>query len=433
MWRTNMSNKTISRPELLSPAGNFEKLKAALLYGADAVYLAGQSFGMRSAADNFSVEELREAVEYTHKRGKRLFLTLNTMPHGDEYAALREFLTEIKDIGIDAYIVADLGVMATLTEINPEAEIHVSTQASIVSPEAALAYVRMGAKRLVLARELTLAEIKAIRERIPADVELEAFVHGSMCVSYSGRCMLSHMMTGRDANRGKCTQPCRWNYIIYEEKRPDLPIPIEQTELGTFIMSSKDMCTIEHIPELIEAGINSFKIEGRMKSAYYTAVVTNAYRMAIDAYMADPENYKYDPALLRELESVSHREYCTGYYLDLPIENAQLGTQTGYIRDKAYFATATEYDDNEAKRLADCGVALENENGKLYRFIQRNKVKIGDSAEIISPSKIGAPLTVTELYLQNGEAVESAPHPSMIFWARVPFEVFEGDIMRAGE
>ena len=428
-----MSNKTISRPELLSPAGNFEKLKAALLYGADAVYLAGQSFGMRSAADNFSVEELREAVEYTHARGKRLFLTLNTMPHGDEYAALREFLTEIKNIGIDAYIVADLGVMATLTEINPEAEIHVSTQASIVSPEAALAYVRMGAKRLVLARELTLTEIKAIRDRIPEDVELEAFVHGSMCVSYSGRCMLSHMMTGRDANRGKCTQPCRWNYIIYEEKRPDLPIPIEQTELGTFIMSSKDMCTIEHIPELIEAGINSFKIEGRMKSAYYTAVVTNAYRMAIDSYMADPENYTYDPALLRELESVSHREYCTGYYLDMPIENAQLGTQTGYIRDKAYFATATEYDENEAKRLADCGIALENEQGKLFRFIQRNKVKIGDSAEIISPSKIGAPLTVTELYLQNGEAVESAPHPSMIFWARVPFEVYEGDIMRAGE
>ena len=428
-----MSNRSISRPELLSPAGNFEKLKAALLYGADAVYLAGQSFGMRSAADNFSVEELREAAEYTHARGKRLFLTLNTMPHGNEYAALREFLSDIKDIGIDAYIVADLGVMATLTEINPEAEIHVSTQASIVSPEAAMAYVRMGAKRLVLARELTLTEIKAIRDRIPADIELEAFVHGSMCVSYSGRCMLSHMMTGRDANRGKCTQPCRWNYIIYEEKRPELPIPIEQSELGTFIMSSKDMCTIEHIPELIRAGINSFKIEGRMKSAYYTAVVTNAYRMAIDSYMSDPENYVYDPALLRELESVSHREYCTGYYLDMPIENAQLGTQTGYIRDKAYFATATEYDENEAKRLSDLGIALETEKGKLYRFIQRNKVKIGDSAEIISPSKIGDPLTVTELYLQNGEAVESAPHPSMIFWARVPFEVYEGDIMRAGE
>ncbi len=428
-----MCNRSISRPELLSPAGNFEKLKAALLYGADAVYLAGQSFGMRSAADNFSNEELSEAVKYTHERGKRLFLTLNTMPHGDEYAALREFLTDIKDIGIDAYIVADLGVMATLKEINPDAEIHVSTQASIVSPEAALAYVAMGAKRLVLARELTLTEIKAIRDRIPADVELEAFIHGSMCVSYSGRCMLSHMMTGRDANRGKCTQPCRWNYIIYEEKRPELPIPIEQTELGTFIMSSKDMCTIEHIPELIEAGINSFKIEGRMKSAYYTAVVTNAYRMAIDSYMADPENYVCDPALLRELESVSHREYCTGYYLDRPIENAQLGTQTGYIRDKAYFATATEYDEKEAARLAACGIALENESGRLYRFIQRNKVKVGDSAEIISPSKIGAPMTVTEIYLQNGESAESAPHPSMIFWARVPFEVYEGDIMRAGE
>lgn len=428
-----MKNKYIKAPELLSPAGNFEKLKAALLYGADAVYLAGQSFGMRSAADNFSVEELNEAVRYTHERGKRLFLTLNTMPHGDEYAALREFLHEIKDFGIDAYIVADLGVMATLREIISDAEIHVSTQASIVSPEAAMAYVAMGAKRLVLARELDLEEIKAIRLRIPQDIELEAFVHGSMCVSYSGRCMLSNLMTGRDANRGKCTQPCRWNYIIYEEKRPDLPIPIEQTELGTFIMSSKDMCTIEHIPELIEAGINSFKIEGRMKSAYYTAVVTNAYRMAIDSYMSDPENYEYNPLWLRELESVSHREYCTGYYLDKPMENAQLGTQTGYIRDKAYFATATEYDVGEAEKLAASGVALEAEGGRLYRFIQRNKVKVGDSAEIISPGKLGAALTVTELYLPNGESIESAPHPSMIFWARIPFEVHEGDIMRAGD
>ncbi len=428
-----MENRYIKAPELLSPAGNFEKLRAALLYGADAVYLAGQSFGMRSAADNFSVEELYEAVKYTHERGKRLFLTLNTMPHGDEYEALRQFLREIKDADIDAFIVADLGVMATLREIIHEAEIHISTQASIVSPEAAMAYVAMGAKRLVLARELTLSEIKAIRARIPEDIELEAFIHGSMCVSYSGRCMLSNMMTERDANRGRCTQPCRWNYIIYEEKRPDLPIPIEQTELGTFIMSSKDMCTIEHVPELIAAGINSFKIEGRMKSAYYTAVVTNAYRMAIDAYMRDPVGYTYDPRLLRELESVSHREYCTGYYLDKPIENAQLGTQTGYIRDKAYFATATEYDVDEAERLSAHGVELENAEGKLYRFIQRNKVKTGDSAEMISPSKLGQPFTVNELYLPNGEAIGSAPHPSMIFWCRVPFEVREGDIMRAGE
>ena len=424
---------TIKRPELLSPAGNFEKLRAALLYGADAVYCAGQSFGMRSAADNFSVEELYEAVKYTHERGKKIYLTLNTMPHGNEYDDLRVFLRDIAEAGIDAFIVADLGVMATVREIMPDAEIHISTQASIVSPEAALAYVALGAKRLVLARELCFEEIKAIRDRLPEDIELEAFVHGSMCVSYSGRCMLSNMMTGRDANRGRCTQPCRWNYIIYEEKRPDLPIPIEQTELGTFIMSSKDMCTVEHIPELIACGINSFKIEGRMKSAYYTAVVTNAYRMAIDSYLADPENYKFDPMWYRELESVSHREYCTGYYLDIPMNEAQLGTQTGYIRDKAYFATATDYNEKEAEALAASGVALENENGKLYRFIQRNKVKIGDKSELISPSRIGRAFDVCELYLAGGEAIESAPHPSMIFWCRVPFEVNEGDIMRGAE
>ena len=401
--------------------------------GADAVYLAGQSFGMRSAADNFTVEELYEAAKYTHERGKKLYLTLNTMPHGDEYPALREFLRAIGGAGIDAVIVADLGVMATVKEILPEMEIHVSTQASIVSPEAALAYAALGAKRLVLARELCLDEIKAIKNALPEGIELEAFVHGSMCVSYSGRCMLSNLMTERDANRGRCAQPCRWNYIIYEEKRPDLPIPIEQTNLGTFIMSSKDMCTVDHIPELIKAGIDSFKIEGRMKSAYYTAVVTNAYRMSIDSYLSNPENYVFDPLWYRELECVSHREYCTGYYLDDPMQNAQIGSHTGYIRDKAYFATATEYNEEEAASIQSAGVALENENGRLYRFIQRNKVKLGDSAELISPSKVGKAFDVNELYLPNGEAAQSAPHPSMIFWCRVPFEVAEGDIMRAGE
>ena len=426
-------NERIKRPELLSPAGNFEKLKAALLYGADAVYLAGQSFGMRSAADNFTVEELYEAAKYTHERGKKLYLTLNTMPHGDEYPALREFLRAIGGAGIDAVIVADLGVMATVKEILPEMEIHVSTQASIVSPEAARAYAALGAKRLVLARELCLDEIKAIKNALPEEIELEAFVHGSMCVSYSGRCMLSNLMVDRDANRGRCAQPCRWNYVIYEEKRPDLPIPIEQTNLGTFIMSSKDMCTVDHIPELIEAGIDSFKIEGRMKSAYYTAVVTNAYRMSIDSYLSDPENYRFDPLWYRELECVSHREYCTGYYLDDPMHNAQIGSHTGYIRDKAYFATATEYNEEEAARIEAAGVAPENEQGRLYRFVQRNKVKVGDSAELISPSKVGRAFTVNELYLPDGEPVESAPHPSMIFWCRVPFEVTEGDIMRAGE
>ena len=418
-------------PELLSPAGNFEKLKAALLYGADAVYLAGKRFGMRSAADNFDDGELYEAAEYVHARNKKIYLTLNTMPHGDEYPALRQFLTSIKGAGIDAVIVADLGVMALVKEIMPDMEIHISTQASIVSPEAALAYASLGAKRLVLARELTLDEIIAIKRALPEGIELEAFVHGSMCVSYSGRCMLSHNLTGRDANRGACTQPCRWVYTVTEEKRPEMPYPVEQNDLGTFIMSSKDMCTIEIVPKLIEAGIDSFKIEGRMKSAYYTAVTTNAYRMAIDGYLRDPENYSYDPRLLRELESVSHREYCTGFYLDKPMDEPQLSTINGYIREKAYFATAI--DESEYSLALPDTLERENENGRLYFFIQRNKIKLGDSAEMISPSEFGKPFTVGELYNLKGEAVESAPHPSEIFIARVPYDVRVGDIIRSGE
>ena len=419
----------IKVPELLSPAGNFEKMKAALLYGADAVYLAGTRFGMRSAADNFTDEELKVAVEYVHARGKKLYLTMNTMPHGYEYPAMREFLFTIKDYGIDAMIVADLGVMATIKEIIPDMEIHVSTQASIVSPEAALAYAALGAKRLVLARELMLDEIKAIKAALPEDVELEAFVHGSMCVSYSGRCMLSHSLTGRDANRGGCAQPCRWTYTITEEKRPEQPYPVEQNELGTFIMSSKDMCTVEHIPELIEAGINSFKIEGRMKSAYYTAVVTNAYRMAIDGYLSDPEGYRFNPEIYAELESVSHREYCTGFYFDDPMKEPNMSTINGYIREKAYFATALSEEECPLPETLE----RETENGRLYPFIQRNKVSVGDGAELISPNRIGRALTVTEMYNEKGEPVSSAPHPSMKFFVRVPFEVKAGDIMRAGK
>ena len=415
-------------PELLSPAGNFEKLKAAILYGADAVYLAGQRFGMRSAADNFTVEELYLAADYVHERGKKLYLTLNTMPHSDEYPALRQFLSEIKNAGIDAFIVADLGVLALIREVLGDVEIHVSTQAGIVSAESALAYVSLGVKRVVLARELTLDEIKTIRTALPPEIEIEAFVHGSMCVSYSGRCMLSHHLTGRDANRGACTQPCRWNYTIVEEKRPDVPLPIEENELGTFIMSSKDMCTVSIIPQLIEAGIDSFKIEGRMKSAYYVAVVTNAYRMAMDAYNSSPENYEFNTSILRELDSVSHREYCTGYYLDLPADAPQLASTTGYIREKAYFSTALDWDGAIPE-----GLIAGNENGRLYPFIQRNKVSVGDSAEIISPNKLGRAFTVTEIYSEKGEAILSAPHPAMKFFTRVPFEVKPGDIMRSGE
>ena len=419
-------------PELLSPAGNFEKLRAAILYGADAVYCAGQMFGMRSAAANFTVEELYEAVKFVHAHGKKLYLTVNTMPHVNEYPLLRKFLNDIKDAGIDAMIVADMGVLATIREIIPDMEIHISTQTSIVSPASAKAYAALGAKRLVLARELTMEEIKAIRAELDDDVELEAFIHGSMCVSYSGRCLLANAFNGRDGNRGTCSQPCRWNYALVEEKRPDMPFPIEQQEgVGTFIMSSKDMCMIEHIPELMESGIASFKIEGRMKSAYYTAVVTNAYRLAMDTYQKDPTSYQFDPAWLEELESVSHREYGTGFYFDDPMKNPQLVSECGYLREKAYFSTATEYNEEEAEAILATGVPMENEKGRLYRFIQRNKVSAGEGAEVISPGKIGVGFDVEEIYAPTGEKLESTPHPSMIYWCRVPFEIHEGDIMRA--
>ncbi len=408
--------KLEKKPELLSPAGNAEKMRAAFLYGADAVYLAGNRFGMRSAADNFTIDELYEAAAYAHTRGKKLYLTVNTMPHSDEYPALREFLYAVKDAGLDAMIVADLGVLALIKEIIPDMEIHISTQAGIVSAEVAKAFVALGAKRLVLARELTLDEISTIRAALPAEIELETFVHGSMCVSYSGRCMLSNMLTGRDGNRGACAQPCRWSYHLIEEKRPDVPIPIEENDLGTFILSSKDMNTIRLVPELISAGIDSFKIEGRMKSAYYTAVVTNSYRMALDRYFANPEDYVFDEALERELESVSHREYCTGYYKNTPFDASQLCVKDGYIREKAYFA-----------------IAEGQERDGLARFRQKNKIKRGDAAELLSPGKVGRPFRVEELCDENGEPIDAAPHPSQIFYCRVPFDVKEGDILRSGE
>ena len=407
---------TAKRPEILSPAGNFEKMRAAILYGADAVYLAGSRFGMRAAADNFTVDELCEAVEYAHARGVKVYLTLNTMPREDEYPALREYLTELSEIAIDAMIIADVGVLFLVRELLPNMEIHISTQANAVSAAACLAWYKLGAKRVVLARELTLEEIKAIRAGVPDDLELECFVHGSMCISYSGRCLLSNHLIGRDANRGMCAQPCRWNYTfraeVVEEKRPDAVITLEEMGGETFMMASRDTCTIEHIPELIEAGIDSFKIEGRMKSAYYTAVVTNTYRMAFDSYFSG--NYEYDPAWYRELESVSHRDYATGYYYTDSHADANLAPTNGYIKDKAYLATVLSYD---------------NESGEAL-LSQRNKMKEGDAIELLTPGKTGTPLVCEGLKDENGEPIEATSHPYMKFYMRVPFEAKAGDIIR---
>ncbi len=421
-------------PELLAPAGNYDKMKAALLYGADAVYLAGDDFGMRAAADNFTLEELKAAAGYIHERGARLHLTLNTMPHSDEYAKLEAFIKSLKDVGIDAVIAADLGVMALVKEYLPGTELHVSTQMSTVSHAACRQWHQLGARRIVLARELTLDEIRFIRENTPPELELESFIHGSMCVSWSGRCLLSQHFTGRDPNRGRCSQPCRWNmsltestliedpawegctqYEIVEEKRPDNRLPVAQSSEGTFFLSSKDMCMIEHIPELIESGIDSFKIEGRMKSEYYAAVVTNTYRMAIDRYLADPERYRYDPAWLRELESVSHREYATGYYFAKPMEDANSAKQPGYMKEKAYLCRVEAYDEA---------------TGTAY-FVQRNKVFAHSDAEVITPGKIGQPIHFEELYNEDGEPIEAAPHPYMKFSAKIGTPLKPGDIIRA--
>ncbi|MBR3681339.1 MAG: U32 family peptidase [Clostridia bacterium] len=406
----------MNKPELLSPAGNFEKMRAAIRYGADAVYLAGEVFGMRAAADNFSLAELSEATAYAHERGVCVYLTVNTMPRENEYTLLENYFRNLKNIPIDALIVADIGVLFLAKKMLPDVELHISTQASSVSSADCLAWASLGAKRVVLARELTLDEIRAIRANLPEEIELECFIHGSMCVSYSGRCLLSNHLVGRDANRGMCAQPCRWNYKAYEiveEKRPDCKMPIEEYDGEAFIMSSRDTCTIEHIPQLVEAGINSFKIEGRMKSAYYTAVVTNTYRMAIDSYFSG--NYEYNPLWLRELESVSHRDYNTGYYFANSHEDANISSTTGYIREKAYLAVVEAYD-------SVTGLAL---------MTQRNKMCLGDPAELLTPGAVGKPLTVGELFDENMQSITATPHPYMKFYMKTPFPVKEGDILRA--
>jgi len=406
-------------PELLCPAGTPEKLNAALRYGADAVYLAGEAFGMRAAAGNFTLDQLREGVKTANSYGKKIYLTVNVMPHDDEYKALAEYFDAIRDIGISALIVADLGVISLAKEILPDMELHVSTQASVVSARTCEEFLRLGCRRVVLARELTLEEIRRIRREASKEVELEAFVHGSMCISYSGRCLLSNYFTGRDANRGKCAQPCRWNFKLYEtaeEKRLGDRLPVEETDLGTFIMSSRDMCMIEHIPELCEVGLDSLKIEGRMKSVYYTAVTANAYRMALDSYAKDPAGYVFDPIWKEELESVSHREYATGFYFDRPEVDAKTVVSMGYVRDKAYLARVLSYD-------AETGRAT---------FELRNKLSIGDKVELISPGKAGRGFTVSDIMNEAGEQIESAPHPLMKFSLPVPFEAKCGDILRSG-
>ena len=403
----------MKKPEILSPAGNLEKLTFAANYGADAVYFAGQMFGMRAAAGNFDIDEMKKGVSHLHSLDKKAYLTLNTMPRSNEMPLLEEYLEKLSDVGLDAVIVADMGVFEAVKRRLPRVDIHISTQGANMNYASCRMWHEMGAKRVVLARELSLDDIATIRAKTPSELELETFVHGAMCVSISGRCLLSEYYLDRDANRGMCAQPCRWIYNFSEEKRPDDVLSAELHPEGTYIFGSKDMNLVSHIPELVKAGIDSLKIEGRMKSAYYTAVVTNAYRIALDTYFGEDFGVTI-PDLERELDSVSHREYCTGYYFAHPQKEAHLATTSGYIKEKAFLATVEEYD-------AEKGLAL---------CRQRNKMLFDSTVEIISPGKTGVPFKAVAMTDEKGVPIDCTPHAGMLFYLKMPFDVKKGDIIR---
>lgn len=383
-------NKLIT--EVLSPAGDMEALDAALRFGADAVYLAYTEFGMRTAPKNFDAEGLKTAVEKVHKKGKKLYLTCNTLPRFDQIERMPQFLEYAESVGVDAFIIADLGVFELAKKYAPKVARHISTQAGIVNHESAKAFYNMGAERVVLARELSLEEIAAIRAKTPKELEIECFVHGAMCVSFSGRCLISSYLTGRDANRGDCAQPCRWRYHLYEENREGQFFPVEEESGGTFLYNSKDMCMIEHIPRLIKAGVSSLKIEGRAKTAYYTAVTTNAYRKAVDEYLAfKGDSYTLSPWIKEELEKISHRAYSTGFYLgNEPGQNTENG---GYIRHYDLVAFCEESKDFESV------------------ITQRNKFYVGDTLDVLPPSGFAFETKALALINEKGESVESTPHP----------------------
>lgn len=400
--------------ELLAPAGDMEKLRFALHYGADAVYLGGESFGLRTASKNFSNDALREALDYAHQRNKRVYLTLNIIPHNEDIDGLEDYLQQLKGLPLDGIILADPGTLMAVQAHLPEIPVHLSTQANTTNKSSALFWHRQGVKRIVLARELSLQEIREIREKTPDDLELEAFIHGAMCISYSGRCLLSNYMAGRDANQGACAHPCRWKYALVEEKRPGEYLPIEEDQRGTYIYNSKDLCMIRHLPELIEAGLGSLKIEGRVKSAYYVATVVRAYRAAIDAYFKDPKAYAFNPLWQEEVDKASHREFTTGFYFGKADQNAQSYSSSSYIRDYDIIGIVQSWD-------AATGTALVE---------QRNHFRVGDTVEIMRREISDEQLTITAITDQEGNPRDTAPHPQELVRIPMPFPVEHMDILR---
>lgn len=400
----------MQKPELLSPAGDFECLNSAVSFGADAVFLAGKEFGMRTASANFDNEQLKKACEYAHNNNVKVHLTCNTLPRDYEVERLPAFLEFAEDAGVDAFIVADVGVMDLCKKYAPSVALHVSTQAGVTNHLTANTLYNMGAERVVLARELSLEEITSLRAKTPKELEIECFVHGAMCVSFSGRCLISSYMTGRDANRGDCAQPCRWKYHLFEENREGQFFPVEENDKGTFLYNSRDLCMIEHIPELVKAGISSFKIEGRAKSSYYVAVVTNAYRHAIDEYFNNPEGFILPDWIKEETEKISHREYNTGFYFGH--EPGQVTGNGGYIR---------HYD-----VVAFC----EKNNGFSCEITQRNKFYTGDTLDVLPPGGVPFNTVCQKLVNENGDEVESAPHAKERLFMTTDKEVPEGSVIR---
>lgn len=406
----------MKKPELLAPAGNMEKLKMALLYGADAVYLGGKAFGLRAFGGNFTNEELQEAVDFAHKLGKKIYVTVNIFPHNSDIAKLPAYLTLLNEIKVDAILVADLGVFTLAKEYAPDVELHISTQANNTNWAAVNAWAELGASRVVLAREMSLEEVKEIREK--CSVELEMFVHGAMCISYSGRCLMSNYLTGRDANRGSCAQPCRWNYALVEEKRPGQYFPVLEDERGTYIFNSKDMCLLPYLPDVIASGVDSLKIEGRMKSVHYAASVVKAYREAIDSYFAAPEQFEIKKEWVEELDKVSHRAYTTGFYYGRPTEKDQIYGTSSYTQTSDFVGLVLDYDEKTGFATVE----------------QRNNMKVGQEIEIFQPHLAGYRQILQEMYNDEGEAIQVAPHPQQIVKIRMdkpvePYGILRRDIV----
>lgn len=402
------------KTELLIPAGSLDVLKTAVIYGADAVYIGGEAFGLRAKARNFSIEEMQEGIAFAHERGVKVYVTANILAHNGDLPGVEAYFKELKQAEPDALIISDPGVFDIARRVLPDTDIHISTQANNTNYGTYQFWHRMGAKRVVSARELSLEEIRQIRANIPQDMEIESFIHGAMCISYSGRCLLSNFLTGRDANQGACTHPCRWKYSLVEETRPGEYMPVYEGERGTYIFNSKDLCMIEYIPELVEAGIDSFKIEGRMKTALYVATVARTYRKAIDDFRKDPKLYRENMEWYKaEIGKCTYREFTTGFYFGKPTEDAQIYDSNTYVKNYTYLGTVEETDGNGA-----------------FRMEQKNKFSVGETVEVMKPDGRNLTAVVREIRDEEGNPQESAPHPKQQLWVDLGMDVEVYDILR---